>query len=1434
MANYGKIYYHEYYDIGNALHRIEILEKDYTGDSELITTSSGDPVTHRHIGSKDEIKIIQGSELVFNFLCFKNDFDKYDSFFEADYKDYKIKYYVSAELVFEGYPKPENLTKEYKREQYFISLSATDALADLKNIDFGDGSIINDKLTILKILQHALTPIGIELDFQVQLGAYEKDYMASTECALKEISVDTRRFFEWKTGKREVMSCHEVIEAILKDFNVTLKQHKGKYQITNFHELDSYQFLYDWSTLTQQSRTATDNIIDLANRRFEPTAELQKINPLKTAGIIFKNKDLGGNVTGMDLDDLGNDPPWEIDFSNGYSITDNVVTLNSDDNTYDDFIETAAFNVAVPGSGEKFLKITFDHILFAHTSPNPLKAPLIKITITRPDSSTEDTYFNCREYWESYESPIYKTLKVIATGNYSVRLSFKQVAGPSQWTTASFKLKMFRISTVINSSEGELLGDVVFDEYYKQTSNKGIEVFETETILADGGQITEVGALLYDNSGTWVNTGLWNSYGYTENIKLLDIYARNILNNRYDYKDYIRINLHDSNNEIDFNNILTRDDKYYIFISFSRNCKKGIIGAEIVELLTTRQSYNNISRSALNSIDGERTSSSVNVSWVAASELPSHGELEGLSDDDHSIYHTDARGDARYYTETEVNTWRSNVTQQEMDWLHGITSDVQTQISANTTHRNDNTQAHSDYMLNTGDTASGTYNFSGIVYADAIGTGLDVMYSATIGNHLDVGDDLTVDTDTLIVDSTTHRVGIGTATPGHQLTLNVGTQAQNAVGAALALTRANNALYGGAIWGGLNTDGHDVMIFGAGANADPFAIAQARMVIVGNTGNVGIGTATPGAKLHIKQSVDTTAGGIYLESSDSNTAAIWREASTGALVLRNNTINVLAIKGGQVGINDLTPSYVLDVNGTGRFTGNLYGDANVEHLSFVGGWFGNNWQIAENGDVEFMNMVIRGSARFRELIIDQLAILSGSQLLSVARGKVLSVDIGNSKVTLDDPNNKGACAFLAGDFFWSKTVDIDRALFSDNRGQITNVTDVTLTLDFGVAGANGSINDFYEGDVIVQRGHPSTASRQNLMYATVSDADAPFQRTITGVDSLAAFNDLDNVVLQSGNLESLASHDIVPATPGYGLYSDNVYLSGKIIATSGEMSEIGSVLFQQDAGTFEAIKIEGKNLWENELNSDSGGGIYINVKGYNGAHTKFRTTIIGDGKNTAMAEFSGENQLVTFPKNVNFTSNVGIGTTDPGVALEVIGEVNIGNFANNAVGNLQIKGDGANGGLTVWNEATGSAFRFWVNDAANTGHLTKGSGATNGISIGSTGYVGIGDATPDYKLDVTGRMRSTLGRVPAGKLHGANITLNTVFDALAPSLPATNDEIIVSGAYEHGGTTSIFSYAKKTSATVIDIYLATTTGVASTLTATDGSGTTIETISIAW
>jgi len=51
------------------------------------------------------------------------------------------------------------------------------------------------------------------------------------------------------------------------------------------------------------------------------------------------------------------------------------------------------------------------------------------------------------------------------------------------------------------------------------------------------------------------------------------------------------------------------------------------------------------------------TDANGNVEWgTAGGGVSDHGALTGLGDDDHPQYHNDARGDARYYTQTQIDT----------------------------------------------------------------------------------------------------------------------------------------------------------------------------------------------------------------------------------------------------------------------------------------------------------------------------------------------------------------------------------------------------------------------------------------------------------------------------------------------------------------------------------------------------------------------------------------------------------------------------------------------------------------------------------------------------------------------------------------------------------------------------------------------------------
>jgi hypothetical protein len=64
---------------------------------------------------------------------------------------------------------------------------------------------------------------------------------------------------------------------------------------------------------------------------------------------------------------------------------------------------------------------------------------------------------------------------------------------------------------------------------------------------------------------------------------------------------------------------------------------------------------------------------------VLSGTISDHGQLTGLSDDDHLQYHSDVRGDVRYYTKTSLNAGQLDnryYTESEVDALTWTESDI--------------------------------------------------------------------------------------------------------------------------------------------------------------------------------------------------------------------------------------------------------------------------------------------------------------------------------------------------------------------------------------------------------------------------------------------------------------------------------------------------------------------------------------------------------------------------------------------------------------------------------------------------------------------------------------------------------------------------------------------------------------------------------------
>ena len=214
--------------------------------------------------------------------------------------------------------------------------------------------------------------------------------------------------------------------------------------------------------------------------------------------------------------------------------------------------------------------------------------------------------------------------------------------------------------------------------------------------------------------------------------------------------------------------------------------------------------------------------------------------------------------------------------------------------------------------------------------------------------------DLTVDTTTLKVDSTNNRVGIGTASPANSLHVVGDDQETSSINTALAtslevsgngtLTNSGGTILFSAASGlwkfaaikSLVTSGSDSSIghlaFCTRRASNDSTLTEAMRIQY--DGKVGIGTTAPVSKLDVKQSADGFELGVSVTRDGASRGTIYLDASSNTLnISRGSTDSISIDSAGNVGIGDSTPSFKLDVNGTGRFTSTVRFDGQTQNYN---------------------------------------------------------------------------------------------------------------------------------------------------------------------------------------------------------------------------------------------------------------------------------------------------------------------------------------------------------------------------------------------------------------------------------------------------------------------------------------------------------------------
>ena len=301
-------------------------------------------------------------------------------------------------------------------------------------------------------------------------------------------------------------------------------------------------------------------------------------------------------------------------------------------------------------------------------------------------------------------------------------------------------------------------------------------------------------------------------------------------------------------------------------------------------------------------------------------------------------------------------------------------------------------------------------------------------------------------------------------------------------------------------------------------------------------------------------------------------------------------------------------------------TGNI-GSTLGYNGTFTSGFAGAGWRVdygvteAGKASATFDNLTVRGRMRVYELLIQQIRATNGSVLVSssskiftvsastdplwTVNGSQLTFNGSNATltttiytITTSDSTEAGASrthyhGFLVGDLIRAQQMLWDGSGFTGVIQSDLEVTAVSNLYSYTAARVSTASDAPAVGYDFVRIGSASNTSRQGVVYLTSDDDNAPFIDIVDGVASHAQWNTAGKIRARLGRLDGITDAQWGTLS-GYGLWSDNVYLTGSIYARDGVFQ--GTVY--ASAGSFTGAITANSGSIEGFLTIGTSGGIY--------------------------------------------------------------------------------------------------------------------------------------------------------------------------------------------------------------------------------------------------
>jgi len=243
---YGLKYTIPFKDIDNFSNVVEIYQDGFVGSStELIATEA--PAVHKYEreDNEDITSSIMSATLTISF--YSTDVTDFRNFFSYSDREFLVVHKFDGNVVFKGYLLNDITGEPFQDPPYPVVVTATDGLAQLKEISLTGPSEDTDLGTLIF---DQLNTLELELDFEVCNDLYEGLVMDNTLSIFAQAEGDNLKVQEFTFDELELNAFDFLLE-ICKTMGWVLFQRDGRWIIQRAisRNIDTTViYIHDWDT----------------------------------------------------------------------------------------------------------------------------------------------------------------------------------------------------------------------------------------------------------------------------------------------------------------------------------------------------------------------------------------------------------------------------------------------------------------------------------------------------------------------------------------------------------------------------------------------------------------------------------------------------------------------------------------------------------------------------------------------------------------------------------------------------------------------------------------------------------------------------------------------------------------------------------------------------------------------------------------------------------------------------------------------------------------------------------------------------------------------------------------------------------------------------------------------------------------------------------